>query len=63
MQSMFIDPLDGREKLVLAIPHTTPNAGKVVIYDIENDVVEWEVNLAKLSDWIKPKPSRSSYDC
>jgi hypothetical protein len=51
-----IDPLDGREKLVLAIPHTTPNAGKVAIYDIENDVIEWKVNLAKLSDWIKPNP-------
>ena len=39
----IIDPFDGREKLVLAIPHTTPSRHKVVILDLEEKMIEWEV--------------------
>jgi len=41
----IVDPIDGREKLVLAIPHTTPSRGKVVILDLEDGRVEWEVSV------------------
>ena len=52
-----VDPLDGREKLVMAIPHTTQNAGTIIIYDIENDVIEWKVDLKTLVSWnIKNPP-------
>ncbi len=40
-----VDPVDGREKLVLAIPHTTPNRGKILIFDLEERRIEWEVSL------------------
>jgi len=40
-----VDPRDGREKLVLAIPHTTPKASTIVIYDLRRDVIEWEFTL------------------
>jgi len=50
-----IDPVDGREKLVLAIPHTL-YAGHILIYDIENDVIEWDVNLGQLVPWNVSNP-------
>jgi len=51
-----VDPLDGREKLVMAVPHTTPNAGTIIIYDIENDVIEWKVDLKTLVSWNTVNP-------
>jgi len=50
-----IDPVDGREKLVLAVPHTTPNSGKIVIYDIEEDTLE-EIDLKGLVTWSVSNP-------
>ena len=51
-----IDPVDGREKLVMCSPHTTPSYGKIWIYDIENDVIEWEVDLKQLVVWSIQNP-------
>jgi len=52
-----IDPVDGREKLVMCSPHTTPSYGKIWIYDIENDVIEWEVDLKQLVVWSITNPT------
>jgi len=41
----IVDPRDGREKLVLAVPHTTPKQGTIVIYDPLRDEIEWEYTL------------------
>ena len=41
----IVDPVDGREKLVLAIPHTTPARGRILIFDPEEGRVEWEVSV------------------
>jgi len=40
-----VDPRDGREKLVLAVPHTTRKVGTIVVYDPQRDLIEWEYRL------------------
>jgi hypothetical protein len=41
----IVDPVDGREKLVLAVPHTTPARGRILIFNPEEGRVEWEVSV------------------